>query len=245
MELFQRSLSFRPRAEFFSAKADAKVITSSQYRKSRRQLFLKIMRDFRVSLQNQPLYPKKSLGLEAAVNDCRADFELRRAASRSALCSRRRRTVRRQCVAEGQSAMHSPRVSETAPTCVAEGGELCLTAGERTSVSVTRGLCATPCNRRRRRRTAPTRHYISRILSTVRGLCMADCLWRRVHVWNTSNRAASEDCRIALVRPLRGRLIERLRHPRVTLRSPAVKHSSPPSATVAGAVSHVRYKNRR
>ena len=46
-------------------------------------------------------------------------------------------------------------------------------------------------NRRRRRRTAPARHYISCILSSVGGLCMADCRRRRAHVWNTSGRGAS------------------------------------------------------
>ena len=115
---------------------------------------------------------------------------------------------------------------------VAEGGEPCLTAGER---SVTRGLCAAPSNRRRRRRTAPTRHYISCILSAIRGLCMAGC--RRV---THGGLLAATRYRTALVRPRWGRLIERLRHPRVTLadtRSPAVKHSSPPSATHAGGVS--------
>ena len=40
-----------------------------------------------------------------------------------------------------------------------------------------------------------------------------------------------------MVRRLRRRMLEGFRHPRVTLRSPAVKHGSPPSATHVGAVS--------
>ena len=62
----------------------------------------------------------------------------------------------------------------------------------------------------------------------------ADCAW-----WAVGGEA---HCLAGLthVRPRWGRLIEWLRHPRVTLRSPAVKHGSPPSATHAGAISDDR-----
>ena len=46
--------------------------------------------------------------------------------------------------------------------------------------------------------------------------------------------------RLSIVRRLRRRMLEQARCPRVTLRSPAVKHSSPPSATHVGAVFAVR-----
>ena len=108
-------------------------------------------------------------------------------------------------------AMLPPRVSDTPPTCVAEGGEPCLTAGERASASVTRGQCASPSNRPQRGRTAPTRHHIMYTVSyprTVHGRLSA------------AMRTAWPG--LALVRPRWGRLIERLHHPRVTLRSPAV-----------------------
>ena len=157
----------------------------------------------------------------------RADFDTPSQRNRPNMRRRRRRTM-------------------LPPRHVAEGGEPCLTAGER---SVTRGWRNRSINRPQRGRTAPTRHYISYILSAIRGLCMAGCprvTHGRLSAATRCRRTvlggllAATRYRMAHVRPLRGRVVEGLGYPRVTLadaRSPAVKHGSPPSATHVGAVS--------